>query len=140
MIVQHLVEAMLAEAPIAAIVANRIYPNEAPDAPEFPYLVVSKIDGEGEYDFAGDVGIERARVEINVYSTQNTGYTANVALKGIVRTFVTSRPPPGPPCVIDSARCITDMDSPAAAPVSGTNRAGPRVRRRLLEFWIFCRP
>ena len=138
MITQHLVDAMLAEAPIAAVVGARVYPGEAPPAPELPYIVISKVDGVGEYTLQGDAGIERARVQVDIYTV--TGYAAVVALRALVREFVTRRPPPGPPCVIDSARCINDEDFPASAPIPVVDRAGPRLKRRLMEFDIFCQP
>lgn len=140
MIVQYLIEDMLSRPEITAEVANRIWPMHAPDAPAYPYLVVSKVSGDGQYDFQGDAGIERARVQVDVYGLQ---YADVVALKSEVRSWLTRRPPPAPvssPCAIDSVLCINDMDLPAGNPEGATERAGPRIRRRVLEFTVWAKP
>lgn len=138
MIIEHLVTAMKAETSITDLVAQRIYPNNAPDAPGYPFLVLSKVSGQPEYTLGGRAGIESSRVQVDVYSLQT--YAGNVTLKNIVRDFIDGRPPPGPPCVIDQAQCINDIDSPASAVLGATETAGPKkVRRRILEFRVWYR-
>lgn len=138
MIVQWVVDAFLAEPSISGLIADRSYPGAAPDAPTYPFAIVSKITGVGESDFAGDAGIERARVQINIKSIK--GYADVVAIRAAIRAFMLQRPVPiGPPCAVDSVSCINDFDLPA--PGQGpTDKAGPRVRERVLEFVIWARP
>ncbi|AGH31366.1 hypothetical protein TVVG_00017 [Tetraselmis viridis virus SI1] len=126
--------AMAADSGILGLMGgeDRIYPIQAPDAPDYPYVVLTRISGMEETDFEGDTGTEEARVQIDCYAL---GYADMVELKDAVRDFMVQRPPPGPPCVIDMARCINDRD--LANP--GTERAGPRIRRRLLEFSVWTR-
>jgi hypothetical protein len=140
MIVQHFVDILLQDVDVAAIVANRVWPNEAIDAPGMPYVLVSRAGGQDEYDMEGPIGVERARVQVDVYGT---GYAATVALAKLVKETLHARPPPIPsgasPCVIDSVMCITETDSPVGSPNASTARQGPRTKRRLLEFSVWFR-
>lgn len=135
MITQHIVDGLKATPAVASLVADRIYPGSRPDAPTYPLLVVSKISAPGEATFDGDAGIERARMQVDVYAE---GYADMVAVKRAVRAAMVARPPFGPPCVIDSVQCINDMDSPASAPIGPAQQAGPpKLRRRILEFIVW---
>lgn len=143
MIVQWVVEILKDDGAIAALVADRVYPVSLPDAPTYPNIVVSRVGGVGEYDMQGDAGIEQLRLQVDIRG--DAGAAQVVAIKELVRAAVTERPPrqpqsPAPSCAIDSAKCINDMDSPAGYPESATVRAGPRVRRRMLEFRIWAKP
>lgn len=142
MIIQHLITAAKADATLPTlgtpVLADRFYPGSAPDAPTYPLVVFSKVGGVGESDFAGDAGIERARVQVDVVAL---GYADVVTIKKALRTWMLQRPPMGPACIIDSCHCINDMDFPAAAPQPGAVTAGPtKLRRRLLEFNVWYRP
>ena len=141
MIVQHFIDVLLQDSGIAGQVVDRVWPNESPDAPLYPYILVFKVGGDSEYDMAGPIGMETARVQVDVYGLS---YADTVSLKDGVRNLLHSRPPPVPqsesPCVIDSVMCINDMDSPAGIPNAATTRQGPRIRRRVLEFRVWFRP
>lgn len=111
-----------------------VYPVELPDAPEFPCILLTKVSAIDEQDFDGDTRFEQCRVQIDVYAE---GYAATDTLAWLVRDFMVSRDPvPGPACVINSVRCISDRDLPAPE----FRRAGPRpVRRRSMDFQIWTR-
>lgn len=135
MITGMVVNLLKAEASIASIVAARIFPLQLPDATDFPAIVVTKPAGVGEYTLEGDAGLEDARVQIDCYAV---GYAAAIELKTAVRRFLSGYrggPASGDPCAIQGAFCINDSD----LPVTETERAGPRLRRRMLEFRIFNR-
>jgi hypothetical protein len=134
MIVLAVVNLLKAVPNIAAIVGDRIYPVEAPDAATFPLLVVQKAGGVGETDMQGEAGVESARVQIDCYCV---GYEEVLDLRTVVRRYLQGYQG-GPAdsagaCAIQGAFCINDLDLPD----STTKRAGPRLRRRMLEFRIW---
>jgi len=134
MITQTIIALLLAEASVASYVAERIYPVQAPDAPEYPVLIVHKITGIGEYDIGGDAGLEDARVQIDVYSDKGEAHV--IAVKNAVRRFLSGfkgGASIGRPCAIDACMCINDFDLSETS----TERAGPRLKRRVLEFRVW---
>lgn len=135
MIVQRVRELLLEQAPIVAAVGDRIYPVTWPDAPEFPLIIVQMATAQGETTNHGEAGIESTRVQIDVYSDR--GYADAVAIARLVRALLHGYRggPVAAPCVIDRSACINAAD----LPVSETERAGPRLRRRMLEFMIWNR-
>lgn len=135
-VVVTVVEILLADSGVAGIFADRVYPANAPDAPEYPHAVVTKVTGFGSYTNDGDAGIEDARVQVDVYA--DGGYEAFTEAKTAVRRCLTARKggtASGDPCAIDACFCINDIDFA----VGSTERPGPRARRRLLEFRIWNR-
>ena len=135
MIVQRVVELLKEQADIEDDVADRIYPVEWPDAPTFPLIIVQRVSGSGETTFLGEAGIEQTRVQIDVYT--DLGYENMAAIAGKVRSLLHGFKggPEAAPCVIDRSACINSTD----LPVPVTERAGPRLRRRMLEFLIWNR-
>lgn len=134
MLIEVLKAILSEDAAIAALVGDRIYPMQLPDAPTMPALVLSKAAGVGTYSMEGDAGLERARIQADAY---DEGYSEMLVLKALVRRRLTGfrGGQTGFPCQIDAAFCINDND----APVAETERAGPRLRRRTLEFEIWHR-
>lgn len=132
MIVQHVVAMMHQDAAVSGILADRTYPMSWPDAPEFPLSIVQKATGIPEADMAGPAGVEVARIQVDVY---DYGYAAVVAAAKAIKSLLhgISGGPTGAPCVITASFCINDADQP----VPETERAGPRLRRRMLEFRIW---
>lgn len=123
---------LLADAAITALVDDRIYPDQLPDAATFPAMVITKATGLGEYDLQGDTGVEECRLQIDHYAE---GAGAVIALKTLTRRRLSGfkgGAESGNPCAIQSSFVIND----AALPVTETERAGPRLRRRMLEFRI----
>lgn len=134
MIVQRVRELMLETPDIVEDVASRIYPVEWPDAPTYPLIILQRATGVGETDNQGEAGIERARLQVDVYHFH---YAEMAALARKVRRLLNGFKggPSTAPCAIDRSACINDADQP----VPNTERAGPRLRRRMLEFEIWNR-
>lgn len=137
MIVALIREVLLEDAAVTAVFGEdgaRLYPLQLPDAPAYPAAAIYKSSGREEYVLAGRVGMEQARVSIEVET--DAGYAALVAAKKAIvdrlSGFRGGRVS-GNPCAIDSCKVINDTDLPAPA----TERAGPRVRRRLVEFMVW---
>lgn len=134
MIVQAVVNLLKAAPAVVAIADDRGYPVEAPDASTFPLYVVTKAAGVGETDLQGEAGLEQARVQIDCYAV---GYAEAVKLATAIRRFLQgyqgAPADSAGPCAIQGAFCINDLDLPD----STMNRAGPRLRRRMLEFRIW---
>lgn len=135
MIVTRVRELLLEQAPIVAIVGDRVYPVTWPDAPEFPLIILQRVTGVGETDMLGEAGIESVRLQVDVYSDR--GYSDCEALALLVRRLLHGFQggPASAPCAINRSACINDADQP----VPETERAGPRLRRRMLEFSIWNR-
>lgn len=139
MIVELVRSILLQDPAIAAIVGagddGRIYPVQLPDAPTYPAIVITKITGLGDSDTDGDTGLEDSRVQVDSYGE---GYAAVVELKTLVRARLSGfqgGPASGDACAIQGVFVINDSD----LPVPETERAGPRLRRRMLEFRIWNR-
>lgn len=141
MIIETIRAVLLDDAAILAAFEQRIYPTQLPDAPSYPAIVLTKVNGRGEYDYQGDVGVEEARVQVDIYEQLRDdgtgGYVSLVDLRTLVRRrlsgFVGGPASSPVSCAIQTCMCITDSDFP----VSDTERAGPRLRRRLLEFMVW---
>lgn len=135
MIIQRVVELLKETPSITEKVGDRIYPVEWPDAPEFPLIIVQRVGGRGETTTQGESGIEQARVQIDVYSSR--GYESMASIVMSVRRLLHGYRggPSRAPCVIDRSACINAMDQP----VPRSERAGPKLRRRTLEFIIWNR-
>lgn len=132
MIVQRYVEMIKEDPQIIAALKGGVFPVEWPDAPTFPLAIVQRGTGRGETDFQGEAGIEEARVQIDVYAT---GYEemSRIALMIRRKFHGFSGGPIAAPCVINRSACINNSD----LPVSDSERAGPRLRRRMLEFSVW---
>lgn len=134
MIVTTIVQLLTGTASIAEVVGDRIFPVQLPDATSFPAIVVTKVSGIGENDLTGDVGLEEARLQVDCYSAD--GNSAVIALKRDVRRAIVAfkgGTESAGPCAVQACFCINDFDSTDPA----TERAGPRLRRRTLEFRIW---
>lgn len=134
MIVQAVIDLLLAEPTVAAIVGDRIFPRFMPDAVRFPALVVTKSGGAGSYDMEGDVGIESGRVQVDSYTDQ--GAAAVSALNQAVRAKLSGyQGTAGPLCCITSCFVVNDLDMSDPS----TERAGPRLKRHMIEFSLWAR-
>ena len=135
MIVSNVRLLLLEQPAIVAIVGDRIYPVTWPDAPEFPLVILQRVTGLGETDMQGEAGIESLRLQVDVYSDR--GYSDCEALALLIRRVLHGFQggPASAPCAINRSACINDADQP----VPETERAGPRLRRRMLEFSLWNR-
>ncbi len=116
-------------------VADRVYPLTLPDAPTYPAIVLTKIFGQPQYDLQGEAGVDQNRVQVDIHATSAS---QAIDLKKRVRRLLSGYrggPTSGEPCQIQGIFCINDFD--LTEPV--TERTGPRVRRRVLEFNIHSR-
>lgn len=140
MIIAALVEAAKIDAALPGLgtppLADRFYPGSAPDAPTAPYVIISLVGGPRESTLAGAIDIRRSRIQVDVYSIN---YAQTVTLAKAFQEWLLGRPPVGDACIIDSVQCINDTDFPAGAPLASVERAGPRLRRRLMEFAVWNR-
>lgn len=134
MIVQALVNLLKDQPSIVDLAGDRGYPLELPQAPTFPAFVVWKPAGPREYDLQGDAGLEAARVQIDCYAE---GYAHVVALATRITRFLSGYQggpaDSGGTCSIQGAFCINDFDMPD----STADRAGPKLRHRVLEFKVW---
>lgn len=134
MIIQTMVALMLNEPTISQYLAERVHPVQAPDAPSYPMAVVHKVSGFGVYDLQGDAGLEDGRVQIDIYDDEGQAHL--LLVKTAVRRFFSGfkgGEQVGRPCAIDSCMCINDFDLNEPS----TERAGPRIKRRVLEFRVW---
>lgn len=134
MIIETLKALLGDQATIAEDFGDRIYPVTAPDAAPYPHMILTKVDGPASYDMAGDANLERARVQLDIKG--DAGAADVNRMKAKVKAFLSGYrggASSSQPCHIQGAFCINDFDSTEPK----TERAGPRVRRRTLEFQIW---
>lgn len=133
MIIQRIVELIKEDPGLNTALAGRVYPVEWPDAPTYPLVIVQRVGGRGETTFLGEAGIEEARIQVDVYGDK--GYAANVAIATQIRRLLHGYKggPKAAPCCIDRSACINALD----LPVNEVKQAGPRLRRRCLEFSVW---
>ena len=135
MIVETIKQLLEESAQVTAIVQDRIFPRFIPDAVAFPALVITKATGIGSYDLQGDVGLEAARIQVDCYAL---GAAEVIELRTVVRRLLSGfsgGAASGSPCAIASCFCINDVDLSDPS----TERAGPRLKRRMLEFNVWNR-
>lgn len=136
MIIEALHDILVATPSVAAIVGDRVYPSIMPDAPLYPLLVLTKATSLGQYDLQGDAGVVAERIQVDCWV--DTGSAAVIALRTAVRRRLSGfkgGPDSNSPCMIQGVFCINDFD----LPVPATERAGPKVRRRTLEFNVWSK-
>ncbi len=134
MIIEALKAILEADAGVFALVGDRVYPVTLPDAPQYPAIVLTKISGPALLDMAGDANLERGRVQATIHTDQGVSHaiTIRTAVKRLLHGYA-GGPDSAHPCQIQGARCINDFDLTEPA----TERAGPKVRKRILEFEIW---
>lgn len=57
-----------AHAGLSALIGDRVYPDEAPQGVEVPFIVRRLIDETRESGFGADIGVVRARHQLDVYA------------------------------------------------------------------------
>lgn len=134
MIVTAIIQILKSSSFVTERVSDRIYPMEFPTAPSYPAIVVQKADGRPEYDMQGDAVTENSVIQVDMYSA--SGYEDLSLLKEAVRIALSGycgTPSSSAPCVIQGMFVIRDQDMP----VEKTDKAGPKLRRRMLEFNVW---
>jgi len=131
---EAVIQILLGATSVQAIAGDRVFPSQLPDAVTYPAVVVQRAGGAPEYDMRGEAGIGVSRVQVDCYAES---YAQMVDLKRAVRALLSGYQGPagGLACRITASFCINDLD----LPVGETERAGPRVRRRMLEFRIWSK-
>lgn len=93
MIEQAIVARLKANATITALVANRIYPNHAPQSqgvPTYPYLVYARESATHGIAVSGPSGIASANITVAVYAQGPTEYADAKTLTDTIRGPATS--------------------------------------------------
>lgn len=136
MIVETVIGILLADAGVAAIYGDRVFPRMIPDGQTFPAVVVTKIGGGGNYTNDGDTGLEEAQIQVDLYHDDGTAKLIDGRNK--VRRLLSGFKgglESGSPCAIDSCFCMNDVDLSEPS----RERTGPRLKRRMLQFRIWNR-
>jgi hypothetical protein len=136
MIVESVILILQGTEKVAALIGDRAFPRQLPDATEFPAIVVTRVSGNSYYANGEDSQINQARIQIDCYSDRGNADVVNLK-RAVYRRLsaLKNYRASGNPCAIDSSRCINDTDMTESA----TERAGPRLTRRMLEFAIFSK-
>ena len=71
---------VLADAAIAAVVGQRMYPRGLPQGPTLPALVYLRVDTRREHDMDGPDGLPRPRVQVTAWAANVQAATELAAL------------------------------------------------------------
>lgn len=74
---------LLADAAMVELVAQRVYPDQAPERATLPYVVYADISLETDQNLRGASGMRDSRIQFDVYS--KTKYEARLIREGILR-------------------------------------------------------
>ena len=82
-----IIDILLANAPVIALVGNRVYFAVAPQAPLLPYVVIHRISAPRVHSLEGPSGLAAARIQVDMYAKSGAGARAvgaavRVALDG----------------------------------------------------------
>lgn len=77
-----LIDLLLNDGPIAAVVSNRVFPGRRPQGALYPSIVMTRISGAPQYADDGEIGLQNARVQID---SQALDYTTAKDLAQLVR-------------------------------------------------------
>lgn len=135
MIVSIIRTILLQDTGVASFFGDKVWPYILPEAPSFPAAVITKAAGVGDYELDRDSGIERARIQIDVYVDKGYAELEEGVLAIRRRLSGFQGGVVGFPCVVDSCMCTNDVGEP----VPSFERAGPSLRRRMLEFTVWNR-
>lgn len=83
-----IIQMLLADAPVVAIVGDSIWPGSKPQASGYPAIVVNWIEGNPVYTNDGDSGLNNVRLELNCYGeTYTQAKDLAVAVKVLLSGF-----------------------------------------------------
>lgn len=85
---QAVIDYLLADAPLGAIVGNRITPNSREQGGELPAVTVTRISGAPIYADDGEAGLLSARIQVDGWAgtytdAKNTGLAIAERLSGV---------------------------------------------------------
>jgi hypothetical protein len=124
-------EKVLAAAPVAAIVARRMYPNYFPEGTDFPALTYAKSSVVRLWSLDGPTGYASARVTIGAWSDN---YAAALTLAEAVRIALDKFRGTFGSTFFQSIKCETDLDTFAEA--TDQEASSPGIHRLLLDFTV----
>lgn len=104
---------LIAVAPIAALIGDRVFPQQLPQGATLPAVTYQRIAGQSMIDHEGDAGLGRARIQIDCWGpTGNTGYQQSVDLAETIRAALSGYRGPMGSNPATNARIINVMDIP----------------------------
>jgi hypothetical protein len=138
MIEMALRQVLIADPAVFALIGNRCYPAEAPQAPVYPLVIIQEVTNESEYSMDGAVGLGRARFQFNcdgksaleVQSLRTALRNALGGFKGLVT--ITGLSPPQA-VRIQGAFLVMGHDEPQGE----LQASGLRTLRKSLDFNIW---
>ena len=81
---EDFIQFLLADAPIAALVADRIHWRERPQGGRMPDIILNNLGGPADYTMNGPSGLKQTRVQIDCWSTASKAEA--LAMKRAVET------------------------------------------------------
>lgn len=139
MIEQALLYLLTSENPtgrLGALIGLRLYPDELPQPPEYPAAVYGVISGVRGYTMDGPDGATPMRFQFDLYAERASGCTAlRAALLADLSGFSGLVSAVSPPVRIHGA--FVDNESDSAVPE--LEAAGPRVKRKRVDFMIWTK-
>lgn len=117
-----------------AILANRLFPDELPQKPVYPAATYTVVSGPRDYHMDGASGLVPFRVQLDLYAeTASAVHALRSAVIADLSGFK-GTVPVSPPVSIYGAFADNETDSAE----EGLEKAGPRLKRKRLDFivWI----
>jgi hypothetical protein len=68
-----IIQKLLDDTSVSAIIGVRVFPGSIPQAEQLPAIVVNKISGSPMYSDEGEIGIDEARLQIDSWSLSYSG-------------------------------------------------------------------
>lgn len=119
---------------LGALIADRMFPDELPQAPTYPAAVYTVVSGPRDYTLDGPSGLVPFRVQFDLYgATASAAQALRSALIADLSGYK-GETPTSPPVRVYGV--FADNEGDSAVPELET--AGPRVKRKRLDFifWI----
>lgn len=81
------IQLLLAAPAVAGVVDNRVWPAARPQGSPLPAIVCTRISGQPGYDDDGEIGLETARIQVDMWAET---YTQAKDLSRLVRTTLSA--------------------------------------------------
>lgn len=83
-----LIDYLIAQAAITAVISTRLYPDEAPQNPTFPYAVVTQEDETDQLHLRGTTGVVTTRFSIECHARGAGSKNTVKTFRSAVRTTI----------------------------------------------------
>lgn len=124
---------LVADGAVDAVFDGRIYPAKAFQAPVFPCAVYARAAGGSNYSHDGDSNLQDAHMQIDVYAESFDGLDSACS---VLRASLSAwRGEIGTPPEVNIQGVF--HENTIDWPVPETERAGPTIYRKTLEFNVF---